>query len=318
MSNEVNSKNACSESHESKKKFEHFFSGYSVWVEPCETSCVEMDAEMKALAKKCGGPSRGVHEFAPHCTLLYNINLDHFDLHEGEDIHSKGEYYLKKSIEIYRGKILQVLQESVSAVEPSDSREHDKANKTTMNVTLDNQIFNFNLVPSSLYYFPYPKTADEGRGFGCVILLLLLQDVDPNSNSSDVASSIPDTKKEPKLDYLRILHQSVTSVFPPDERHGEASGKFIPHMSLVYAPESETWLEDLISKGPTQNNEKNGHVQEKQKEDRFSLDQHKYNGNNGFNSTSHLLKELPAKFLTLWKTEGPICDWYKIAQTQII
>ena len=31
---------------------------------------------MTQLAHECGGPDRGgVHEFVPHCTLLYNVDL---------------------------------------------------------------------------------------------------------------------------------------------------------------------------------------------------------------------------------------------------
>mmetsp|Transcript_13871 Transcript_13871/g.20755 ORF Transcript_13871/g.20755 Transcript_13871/m.20755 type:complete len:230 (-) Transcript_13871:681-1370(-) len=84
------------------------------------------------------------------------------------------------------------------------------------------------LKPSNFYYFYYPKTADDGRGFGCVISMLLLH----------------------KCESLMFLQKAALSVFPPDERHAAAantaktSNSFQPHVALVYAPEMYAdWLE---------------------------------------------------------------------------
>ena len=69
------------------------------------------------------------------------------------------------------------------------------------------------LVPTEFYFFPYPKSADDGKGFGCVIPLLLFEC----------------TSK------LEHLYRTVQSYFPPHERSNHA--KFQPHMALLYAPE---------------------------------------------------------------------------------
>lgn len=78
------------------------------------------------------------------------------------------------------------------------------------------------ITPTDFFYFPYPKTADNGKGFGCLILMLLLE----------------------KGYLLELLHKIIVDVFPGDERHAEEGGQFQPHMALCYAPEYNTWLED--------------------------------------------------------------------------
>ena len=57
---------------------------------------------------------------------------------------------------------------------------------------------NIKLMPTSHYYFPYPKTADGGKGFGCCISLLILETTPA----------------------LASLQEIVQATFPPDERHG--------------------------------------------------------------------------------------------------
>lgn len=253
------------ELHESPKTmFDHKFSGYSVWVEPCPKAANLMRKEMVDLMGKCGGEKRGVYTFEPHCTLLYNTNIDAKQVAECTNESNKHDklmnYESEKIIgERYLLGCLKQYKEKVAEIQKGRSLGKDDEN-TIIDVRFD-------LVPTSLYYFHYPKEADDGRGFGCVILLILL-----------------DNKTEGNLE---LLHHAVSSIFPPDERHGEASGKFTPHMSLIYAPETETWLEekvDLIEK----------------------------------ENKTFLLDKLPAKYLTLWRTEGEISEWYKIAQVEII
>ena len=253
-------------------KFDHVFSGYSVWVEPCETSSIDLVHEIESLAEKCGGAERGVHTFPPHLTLLYNIDSKKF---ETKGVFSKvsGEEYLNRALDVYKTNIKQLtLQRQNERQSKSSLSEMSDGVSTSMNNGKNGGMIHstkFDLIPTELYYFHYPKTADDGRGFGCVIFLLLIENLQKHNGN------------------LNILHKAVLSVFPPDERHDGGKVKFIPHMSLVYAPESETWLQDLVKEGEE-----------------------------GGTKTS-LLKKLPAKYLSLWKTEGKISEWCRVALVEI-
>ena len=77
----------------------------------------------------------------------------------------------------------------------------------------DDIIYNNDLVPTDFYFFHYPKSADDGKGFGCVIPLLLFE----------------------CTSQLEQLYLTVQSHFPPHERSNHT--KFQPHMALIYAPE---------------------------------------------------------------------------------
>ena len=121
----------------------------------------------------CGGSSVGCDPFVPHCTLLYN-----FPVPEGADDSEFFEKQLKSALRMAK---------------------------------LENQ--SIALDPTSFYFFHYPKEADEGKGFGCVISMFLLK----------------------KTAALERLHEALSSTFPIDER----KGNFQPHMALVYAPESK-------------------------------------------------------------------------------
>lgn len=61
-----------------KEVFDYEFEGISVWIEPDEAHATKLKETMADLAFKCGGKTRGVNEFAPHCTMLYNITLQNF------------------------------------------------------------------------------------------------------------------------------------------------------------------------------------------------------------------------------------------------
>lgn len=54
-----------------KSKFDHSFSGWSVWLEPEENAAI--DATMEELRVSCGGEPKGVVPFTPHVTLMYNL-----------------------------------------------------------------------------------------------------------------------------------------------------------------------------------------------------------------------------------------------------
>jgi 2'-5' RNA ligase len=61
-----------------KEIFNYEFSGISVWIEPDEIHTTNIQETMTSLADKCGGATRGVHEYTPHCTMLYNIPRQSF------------------------------------------------------------------------------------------------------------------------------------------------------------------------------------------------------------------------------------------------
>lgn len=189
MSNSIHSKTKSS-------KFSHNFSGYSVWIEPSRSESDAIVQEMKYLASKCGGAPNGVHDFSLHCTLLYNFNPS--ECIKGIEVSEE---------EICRELLVQCFKEY---------KAHVKSELGQDCVELD---------PKKYYFFSYPKEADDGRGFGCVIPMLILKN---NSN-------------------LQRIHDTVARVFPPDERHSN-NGRFIPHMALCYGPEIyEDDLRDYIA-----------------------------------------------------------------------
>jgi len=239
------------------EKFDHVFSGLSVWLEPCPLESNPLTLKIRSLSQECGGPERGSHEFLPHCTLLYNINPSSLLGREkvsssseaknsmsGIEMKSIGKEYLEDCVEKFCTKI--------GKMSESDSEgRNDCCSHSFVDMS-----------PTEFKYFHYPKTADEGRGFGCIILLLAL-DMSPQ---------------------LQILQNIVSSVFPPDERFsGEKN--FTPHISLCYAPESETRLMDMMNL--------------------MAKDE------------TSLLKPLRAKFLCVWNTQGHISDWRRIARVEL-
>ena len=243
--------------------FDHRFSGYSVWLEPAApASCSRLrllQLTMQFLSKQCGGPQCGLHPFAPHLTLLYNIQLDGIgssgcvdeandDVCDATTV-SRANDLLRQCLVEYR--------RIISATSANDKT--DKAKEP------------INMNATSYYYFPYPKNADEGRGFGCVISMLLIE----------------------KSRQLEALHDAVTSIFPPDERHGEAGGTFQPHMALVYAPEHcgsnlEEWTKAR------------------------EAFERKYQC-----AAESLLGGMSAKSLSLWKTDGTIDAWKRISSVDL-
>ena len=151
---------------------------------------------MNELADKCGGKECGLTSFAPHVTLLYNIRLE--DTASNDGCRNGGGMKRDGAGDAATTRAYDLLRRCLREYE----RHVDSSEPIPMNAT-------------RYYYFPYPTSADGGRGFGCVISMLLIE----------------------KSSQLQALHDAATAVFPPDERHGEAGGSFQPHMALVYAPE---------------------------------------------------------------------------------
>jgi len=276
---------------------------------------------MGDLALKCGGTDNGVDTFLPHCTLLYNFptpndlpsSSSSISASSSSSSNNEDENYLmekrRKDEEAFSMDLLQKSLEKFNTINsavdrPSSARKmgwdseirssvlpqsRDSVLSPPTHNPSQDAVIDIKLIPKSFYFFPYPKEADGGKGFGCVISMILLE----NNN-----------------DLLR-MHQATASVFPSDERHcqdpnhnqGEGGSgaydtkdtsddlkgckiegvKFIPHMALVYAPENyQTWLE---------------------------LETKKMNA-----SKRHLLNPMKARCMSVWSTEGQIKDWRIIAR----
>jgi len=242
--------------------FDHRFSGYSVWVEPDTTpsSRPALREAMEELAAACGGPPCGLHPFAPHVTLLYNIRM------ELRPTASQATDLLRQCLRRYQRTI-------GSTTATADGRRGTDSPPAAEPIALN---------ATSYYYFPYPKSADGGRGFGCVISMLLLD----------------------QSAQLEALHEAAASVFPPDERHGEAGGSFRPHLALVYAPERcgpqlEQWTRTRESS-----------------ERRRTISQSTLLGGHG-NKDDCLLGHHAARCISLWKTDGTIDEWERISSLDL-
>ena len=275
---------------------DHSFSGWSVWVEPCPNETKDIKCEMNHLTQLCGGMDTSP-PFELHCTLLYNFKAPK----ECNTINEKEEYGNQMLLQCW-----ELYQERMKR----NNNNNDCCGDKEPNMTIV-------LNPTSFYYFHYPKEADGGKGFGCVISLLLLE----------------------RTQELNCLQKAALHTFPPDERHDkqqqqqqqqqhqqqhietttsatnrqnpnlnqskesqdtkpnmeeeeeeeeeeEKGGKFIPHMALIYAPEI---YGDIVK---TRTNEL--HIEK-----------------------SNLLQPFRGHVLSLWSTEGKLNDWYLIARLSL-
>ena len=257
----------------SKKKFSHRFSGLSVWIEPDPDKSPQLIGEMEYLRTWCGGIEAGQHDFVPHCTLLYNTSLDEC----GNNITTRittttrqqqGEFLLRQCYEEYR--------KQTTVLTSSEIHQNDM----------------LQLIPDSHFYFPYPKTADSGRGFGCCISLIILR----------------------TTPQLQVLHDIVRKSFPPDERHGDNKDdeemekqepRFRPHMALVYAPEDHENVVNGWLKKYTEQSE-----QEKRYTKWIPVEQDRTN-------KSEVSIGWNAKYLSLWSTNGTVDEWYPIVKLDL-
>ncbi len=258
-------------------KFDHKFEGWSVWLEPNPKQVHEMVQVMKYLSIHCGGSDQGTHPFDLHCTLLYNFNPCHLIRRSQDVIYCEDEE--EKHEELQRRIGTQLLQKCIHKyIDVLEKRNEYWIKERSIELT-----------PSDFYFFPYPKESDNGRGFGCVISMMLLE----NNDS------------------LQDLQHVVSDVFPPDERHGKNSSSkdiqqasninppsdsnrqyhkkpFIPHMALVYAPEI---YHDYLKQ---------------------------YTDSQLKNANAHwLYKPIQAKYLSLWCTKGTLKEWKLITRIDL-
>jgi hypothetical protein len=255
---------------------------------------------------KCGGSEAGQYSFVPHCTLLYNTSLhdDDTGCADGDDDDGnscdeqtkkqrQGEAMLRQCLEEY--------QKQIAAADTTTTLTNDGQQKTQTN-NIGKQL---QLIPTSQYYFPYPKTADNGKGFGCCISLLILE----------------------TTPQLKLLHDIVRKRFPPDERHGddddnndedddggdcnddnsnkeegggvEEQARFRPHMALVYAPEDQENVTNGFLKQYTEQSD------EEKRYEAWILP--KEQSRVGWN----------AKHLSIWSTKGTLDEWYPICKLDL-
>ena len=134
------------------------------------------------------------------------------------------------------------------------------------------------LQPQKWFTFDYPKTADHGKGFGAAVSLLLVE----------------------KDRELQQWHDTVRSVFPPDERHQEHSISFTPHLSMVYAPQQS--LQRLTA------------ITDRLQEEEFLLPT---NGDDDGEDEDDA-PPLRAQSLSVWSTRGPTCEWYRVSTISLV
>jgi 2'-5' RNA ligase len=251
-----------------KSKFDHVFSGWSVWIEPEVTPALE--ETMEYLSTACGGEACGVAPIVPHVTLLYNLEESYLEDADPQELLAKcweqfqanhrtlvpvvshttnlpTHHHTRKESEPHAEEDSEMSQSSFTT--SGDDKLRSTTGGTERSVT-----------PYDWYYHHYPKSADDGNGFGCSIALLLM---------------------EPSR-WLQDLQEACQEILGPDERT-----KFIPHLSLVYAPEAR---EAFLTR----------YIQEQQEVVP--------------KSNSFVGQAFRVKYLSLWSTQGRIHDWYRIAK----
>ena len=276
-----------------KSMFDHCFEGWSIWIEPEENDII--NNTMKELSGSCGGESKGVFPFIPHLTLLYNLPPTIIANSTADDGAAKQEEEGLRLLHLCWDEF--VLKEPKHSCRPCC------------------------IVPSQWYYFHYPKSADNGRGFGCSIAMVLIR----------------------QEKWLMGLQQICQKVLGPDER----LSNFIPHLSFVYAPEIRSqYLENYVAIKQSQqvllltSNTDDTSCDDKEEKEKESASvkmpeertDHQHadtpittnteegNGTSKsriHNDGNHAGVGLPVKYLSLWSTQGCIQDWYRIAKIQI-
>jgi len=295
-------------------KLSHKFSGISVWLEPDPSQSSLLMEEMDYLMQQCGGPEAGMHRIIPHCTLLYNTSFPFSELSIDSSAEAKsrrqqrdGEDLLRQCLRDYH-----IQQDQPCAC----------SSETPFNDIVPKNMSKIKMIPTSHYYFPYPKTADNGKGFGCCISLLILE----------------------TTSRLKLLQEIVKQIFPADERHGggeehatkhqqhdddqpiQEEVKFQPHMALIYAPEdhgnvTNGWLEERTSQmehekrylqwiSSLNDSENSDTANGGDIDDMAEMKQEKQD--------QHGPAAWDVKYLSIWSTEGRLDEWFPIAKIDLL
>ena len=322
----------CDQSHctmtdnDDGKQFSHVFSGISVWLEPDPSQTYLLAKEMGVLAEKFGGRDSGVHRFMPHCTLLYNTSFPSSGGGRSQIIESNGEF--EDGGEMRRRLVGEdILRKCLSEYRCLLDDRNIAQNEPPV----------IKLIPTSPYYFPYPKMADNGKGFGCAISLLILE-TSPG---------------------LELLQNVVKKSFPPDERHGGGRGNvqntatseeehdeccdraleedvelFRPHITLIYAPEqhehvTDGWLEDYTTKmdvramrfshgvNADECDSNSGNVAAESYDIAIAAAEDA----NATHQDERMQQRSPAswnaRYISIWSTEGTLDEWFSIAKLDL-
>ena len=330
-------------------KFDHVFSGWSIWLEPERTKPLQQ--EMSYLERSCGGKECGVMPFVPHLTLLYNIRpfkLDDDFVPLINDTTTPKDTTTPSSITINASN--ELATESTSSLNPEQllgqcwheliqwrvkndksffkgplsagdangkgSEDPDKPFSLTRSspmglcAAIPPQLAETKIQVFDWYYQHYRKSDDGGKGFGCCIAHLLVQPT-------------------PWLDKLQHI---CCEVFGPDERT-----KFIPHISLVYGPESygDFVRRHVLSRQQQQQQDEPreitpgelGDVQEGKISpidpyhpvavDSLSTTRTDEASSSANVSTCWWQEPQTVAYLSLWSTIGRVEDWYCIAKVPI-
>lgn len=187
------------------------------------------------------------------------------------------------------------------------------------------------LTPKRLLYFPYPRTADDGQGFGCLMPFFQM--------------SLSPT--------LVSLFETVKNNFPPDERHGKGVPmrrcKSMNDLSVLDAYRGEdrdvirqnmsNLEEDPVEPVNHDNSTANHPLTKKGRSGSF----HSLQGGKAYtphlsiayldmNRTDimnegvcerlvegrpELMKPVRAKYLSAWWTKGQVKDWRRICKVQL-
>jgi hypothetical protein len=327
---------------------DHVFSGWSVWLEPERTE--SLDAELSYLQNSCGGPDHGVFPFVPHVTLLYNMDPSTISsLSSSSSSSQEGlsptsmetSHHYEQLLQQCWDQLLHWQQQqqqqqqgqcnaangpSYASFTPTKKDNEDDTRRTTTTTTtttIDDSLIL--LQPTGYHYLHYPKWADGGKGFGCSIAYLLFQQQQQHQSSSTTTTA-----------WVDQLHSICRTVLGPAERTG-----FIPHMSLVYAPEAYGALlqQHVATKQELEREQQQQQQQQERQQEEASiqsflgarLQQIVGNKNNNHctqnpsssSSSSRdengvwWLQPQRVAYLSLWSTEGRIQDWYPIAKIPI-
>ena len=255
--------------------FDYKFSGISVWIEPeivnTTTSSEDYDGNKNKEESSKKDPttmiSKMMKDFAHQCggpeRGLHPFPA-HCTLLYNMQPHRVIEYASSASNTCGE----EATEESLSIEAASQILLEDCRMKYKESMGSHSSSGKLELYPTSLECFPYPP-------FACAISFLMFA---------------LDTK-------LERLFEVVSETFPPDARHsgsGTRRHQLQPHMSLVYAPMSETqWLME-----ETQRLNKNSRVRE------TLLD-------------SRTRNPLPVTYLSVWSTEGSLDEWRCLARVKI-
>jgi len=165
------------------------FSNYSVWLQ-AEEDVEDVRSPWNSQIAKYGAVgASGSPPFRAHNTVLYNFPLPS---------PSDAGRLLSESVARFREKFPPA---------PPEGGGNGAAAAAAAAAGVS-------MKPTKGMFFPYPRSADGGKGFGCKIMLVMLE----------------------KGEEIMGLFEAVKGVFPPDQRHSDAESgvEYQPHVAFSY------------------------------------------------------------------------------------